>query len=286
MGRRPTAWASIFALAALAAGCGGPAAPDDGRLRVAASVFPLADVVRQIGGEHVAVVTLLPPGATPHGFQPHARQVEELARCRLLLTVGRGMDPWAAQAAKAGGRPIRILELATGGEHADPHVWLDPLLLKAFVPQVVAELAKLDPPHKADFETRAAAFIAELDRLDAEYREALSKVKVKAFVTFHPSFTHLAKRYGLTQATLARSHAEEGGARALEHVVEFVKEHKLKAVFAEPQFPADKLAWLEEQTGARIGRLDPLGNPRAGGYDSYLAMMRSNLKALVAAMSE
>jgi len=289
--RRPVVAAALAVLVSIAApGCGSdePESRATDKLSVAASIFPLADVAKQIGGEHVEVATLLPPGATPHGFEPQPRQVEQLADCRLLLAVGLGVDPWAERAAEAGGAGITVLRMgkAAGADAADPHLWLDPALMKTFAAAVADEMAKLDPPNAAHYRERGAAFADEVDKLDAEYREALGEVKGRAFVSFHPAFSHVAKRYGLTQATLAASHASEGGPAALERVVEFVKEHRIKVVFAEPQFPAEKLRWLEEQTGASVSRLDPLGNPAVDGYGSYLDMMRSNLGALVTALSE
>ena len=281
----------IAAVAAVGCGGGEGDAAKTGTLCVAASIFPLADVARQIGGGDAEVVTLLPPGTSPHGFEPQPRQVERLARCRLLLTVGLGADAWAERAAQAAGTTIRQLQFAdaTGrgaSRDGDPHRWLDPVRMKTFAAAVAEAMADLDPAHAAAFRERGKAFAGELDKLDADHREALGKLKRKAFVSFHPAFTHLAARYGLTQAAVAESHAEEGGPATLEHVVRFVRENKLKIVFAEPQLPAEKLEWLKEQTGASVGRLDPIGNPAVEGYDSYLAMMRSNLKSLVAAMSE
>ncbi len=275
----------------LAAGCGHEDAAQSGKLQVAASIFPLADVARQIGGDNVEVVTLLPPGASPHGFEPQPRQVEQLARCRLLLTIGADADPWAARVARASGANIKTLPFAgVAGQsdvgNGDPHGWLDPVRMKTFTEAVAEAMAQLDPAHADAYAARAKVFIAELDKLDAEHRDTLGKLKSKAFASFHPAFTHLAARYGLKQAALADPHADEGGPEQLEHVVEFVRSHKLKVVFAEPQFPAEKLQWIQEQTGVSVGRLDPIGNPDATGYDTYLAMMRSNLRTLAAAMSE
>jgi zinc transport system substrate-binding protein len=297
--KRPTCAAALVLVALLVwAGCG-PERPrqDGGKPVVTASIFPLADAARQVGGGRIRVVTLLPPGTTPHGFDPEPAQAEQLAHSRLLLMVGLGMDSWAERCAEASGADIRIVRFAraveeqapeTGDEHgpSDPHLWLDPVLMKGFVPVLVDELVRLDPAGAAGYRRRGKTFEAELAKLDREYRDALDGLKGKAFLSFHPAFTHLAARYGLEQATLTSSHAQEGGPASLEHAVEFVKEHKLKAVFAEPQFPADKLQWLTEQTGASVERLDPLGNPNVEGYASYLAMMRSNLKALVAALSD
>lgn len=279
-------------VSALAAGCGrDESAARSGKLKVAASIFPLADVARQIGGGDIEIVTLLPPGASPHGFEPQPQQVEQLAQCRLLLTIGLGADTWAGRAARAGGARIRTLPFAGaaaqyGLDNADPHGWLDPVRMKQFASAVAEVMAELDPAHAAAYGERGKAFAGELDKLDAECRETFGKLKTRAFVSFHPAFSHLAARYGLKQATLAESHADEGGPAMLENVVRFVRANKLKVVFAEPQFPAEKLRWLKEQTGVSVGRLDPIGDPAVKGYDSYLAMMRSNLKALAAAMSE
>jgi zinc transport system substrate-binding protein len=306
----------LFVLAVVGCGDGGRsgsdgARPRGGKLRVVASIFPLADVAREVGGDRVAVTTLLPPGASPHGFEPQPLQAEALSRADLLLVVGMEMDPWAERSAKATGTSIPVLDLAEAvgeeqhdepgshdadehphaGEdhhhhaHGDPHLWLDPVLMKEYVAALAATLADLDPDHAGGYRDRADAFAAKLDALDREYRRKLADAKTKAFVTFHPAFSHLAERYGLEQTAMTGSHADEGGPEQLEHVVAFVKKHNLNVVFAEPQFPAEKLAWLREQTGAHVGRLDPLGGPDSAGYDGYLAMMRSNLAELAKALA-
>ncbi len=285
-------------------GCGGGDAGGQvgGRLKVAASIFPLADVARQIGGDDVAVVTLLPPGISPHGFEPRPRQAEQLAGSRLLLVVGLGMDAWAEESAKASGTSVKTIRFADTVEHGHisrgageqhgrdyagaPHMWLDPLLMKSFVDAVAEAMAELDPAHAEGYRRRSEGYTAELERLDADYRRVLGKTKGKAFVSFHPAFTYLAARYGLEQAAIVQSHSSGFGSEALERVVKFIREHDLKVIFAEPHFAADKLTWLKEQTGVEVGRLDPLGNPAVEGYRTYLEMMRSNLRALSAALTK
>jgi len=273
------------------------------------------------------VVTLLPPGQTPHGFQPRPRQVERVAQARLLLTVGLGMDVWAERAAKAAGRSdLAILEFSeavtaapikvepyghkehdheqgedvghdrTEHEHGrhetpdhrhaagDPHVWLDPVLVKTYVRALADALARIDPAHAADYRTRRDAYSAELDRLDADYRRTLGSARIKAFVSFHSAFTYTAERYGLKQAAVF--HAERGGIgpKDLEAVIGFVKANGIKVLFAEPQFPLERLAPLVEQTGATVRTLDPLGDPNVPDRESYVALMRSNLAVLADAL--
>lgn len=282
--------------------------PAGGRLAVAATIFPLADVVRRVGGEDVDARCLLPPGQSPHSFQATPEHVEMLRQVRLLIRVGLGVDDWAGQIIQAAGREgIRVLAVAKalelpaltapdgptsgqagGHDHdsGDPHIWLDPVVMRRFVYTVADSLAQMDSPHADGYRRRADAYRKELAGLDEEYRRVLGGVKHKHFVTFHPAFTYVARRYGLVQMSLHAADAEDFGAGRLEDVEDFIRRHNVRAIFVEPQFPAERLKALAERCGAKIGRLDPLGSPALKGYDSYLAMMRSNLESLRAGLED
>ncbi len=324
----------LMLLAACLAGCSEAESQGraDGKVRVVATLFPLADVAQRIGGEHVQSTSLLAPGQTPHGFSLDPRRMEQLFAADLALVVGAGVDDWAARAlATARRREIAVLELARVGEfrqlyeelqedgratgeaheaeahpghedhahdahedheghaheahagHAhegDPHVWLDPVFMQAFARAIAAELARLDPAHAADYARNLQQYLTELQALDAEYRRVLSRVPRKEFVTFHPAFTYVAQRYGLEQRTLRGGDAEGFGPQHLEEVTAFLDRHHVQAVFAEPQFPPDLLQQLARRTGATVAVLDPLGSPGVEGYDTYVALMRSNLRTL------
>lgn len=337
MAHRALAAASFVALVALlAAGCGSDAAPTDGtdRIEVVATIFPLADVVREIGGERVSVACLLAAGESPHDFQPTARDAERLAQADLLVMVGLGVDEWAARAAGAmSGQGQAVLALgedpelverleapatrpaatgaadahehehghdspagdehdhARGHDHAhahggltDPHVWLDPVFMKHFVRRIAARLIEIDPDHAAAYERNRDAYLARLDDLDAEYRRRLADVDRRVFVTYHAAFTYIARRYGLEAESLHSPDAGGFGAGRLERMAEFIRDHDVQAIFVEPQFPRERLDALAERTGVAAGTLDPLGDPNRPAYDGYIAMMRSNLDALVEAL--
>lgn len=319
LGTRVAPAAALVAAVLLIGGCDGgdDTPPAGGRVKVVASIFPLADVARAVGGDHVEVSTLLPPGQTAHGFEPSPRQVERVAEARLVLTVGLGMDLWAENAARRVAQPdLTILEFhaavsdamddgdahkqehehepeaeaeGEAGEHhhheaGDPHLWLDPVRMKVYVQALAEELAVMDSANAADYRTRGDAYRAELDRLDADYRRVLGTAKIKAFISYHSAFTYTAARYGLTQEAVF--HADRGGIgpKHLEKVIDFVSEHRIKVIFAEPQFPVDRLKPLVDQTGVTVRTLDPLGDPNVPGRDSYLALMRTNLATLAEAL--
>jgi ABC-type Zn uptake system ZnuABC Zn-binding protein ZnuA len=324
--------------AALAAGCEKEKIPPPdrpGKVVVVASIFPIADLVKQIGGDHVEVQCLLDPGVSPHGFSAKASHVERISKARLLVMVGMGLDEWARKAADQASGNARLVELtkdpdflqvyrsqagapagsqdanlppaaatasapataAPGesreaeGEHhhhegADPHVWLSPLFMEAFTTTLVGELAKVDPASASLYLARGRNYIEDLRRLDQDYRKTLSAVKTRSFLTYHEAFGYIAQRYGLEQMAVDEIGVGSVGAGRLEAVRKFLKDNKVQAIFVEPQYPAEKLETLARETGAKVGRLDPEGNPNVPGYDSYLAMMRSNLRELAKGLGE
>src|SRR5512140_3194235 len=117
-------------------------------VRVVATIFPVADIVQQIGRDAVDVITLLPPGASPHTFEPTPAQMREVAEARVFVRVGAGLDSWTEKLLAARNPTLTILTLtdgvrllsltethadepaAGGGHGGDPHIWLDPLLVR------------------------------------------------------------------------------------------------------------------------------------------------------------
>jgi zinc transport system substrate-binding protein len=294
-------------------------------IRVTGSIFPLTDVLKQVGSDRVETDTLLPPGQTPHGYEPTPALAEKLATSRLLVMVGLGIDDWARRGAvAAGGRGPRIVELGAvlsagqptsglGGEtghshektqehgheadhdadhgghdHAgtDPHVWLDPVVMMRFADAIAGALSEVDPAGRETYFRNAAGFRKELEDLDRLCASRLKQVPHKEFVTLHAAFGLFAKRYGLAQLALRHTHAEETGPKQMEDLVAFIRKHQVKVVFAEPQFPPEKLLAIARQAGVGTAMLDPIGARGVPGHDSYVALMKTNLDALVDALSK
>jgi zinc transport system substrate-binding protein len=308
--RQLAVMAVVISAAGLLAGCGDDnASANDGKVDVVATIFPLADVTRQIGGEHVHVATLLGAGQTPHEFQQTAAHKKALARADLVVRVGMGVDGWAVRALGRSGAEVLTLSDdgsfldAPAAEHehehenhaahednghahgdGDPHVWLDPVFMQHFAGKIAEALIALDPEHESDYRANLEIYLAQLRQLDQDYRQRLAGAARKHFVTFHPAFSYVAARYGLEQMSIHGPDASGYGPRRLQEVIDFIREHDVAAIFIEPQFPRDRLDELARRSGVEVGVLDPLGNPGRDGYDSYLAMMRSNLESLAAAL--
>ncbi len=306
--KRATLLLAALAAAVMSAGTGcNRAEPDDARLRIVASIHPLADLARQVVGDqadgHVGVI--VPPGATPHGFEMTTDRVRDLARAEIVLVVGLGLDAWADRAAASVAPDARVLSMAQmlgrddhhSHDHAhnhddhhhhagpNPHLWLDPVLAERWVLALGEQLARVRPEQAEHFRGNAAAVAESLRRLHAEHEQALADVPRRQLVTFHNAFDLLAERYGLeVVAHLTPVELSPGGEvvpARLRAAINAVRTHELDVVYAEPQFPDAAVRALQRETGVQVLRLDPIGHPGRDGYDSYQAMMRSNLATLV-----
>lgn len=172
----------------------------------------------------------------------------------------------------------------------DPHVWLSPALAAIEVRNIEQALSQAAPEHKDEFAKNADAYVAELERLDQDYRQALSGTKRKDFITQHAAFGYLAKEYGLTQVPIAGlSPDQEPSAEQMAEIVAFAKEHNITTVFFE-SFVSSKVAEaIASEIGAKTAVLHTIESiseeDRANNAD-YIGLMRQNLEALQKALNE
>jgi len=282
-----------------------------GRLALA-TILPLADMARNVAGDRFEVETLLPPGASPHTFEPTARELMALHDADIVFKIGLDLELWADKLlSAAGGERLRVVTVSGGidlipndpkeadahGHHHDdghahgagefnPHVWLDPVNAVSIVGTMAEAFAEVDPEGARVYAANAARYVNELARVDAEYRQALSKLDSRRVVAFHNSFSYLARRYGIEVVGLIEeSPGKEPGARHVRGLIDRIRELGVRVVIVEPQLSPKVAEALARDAGASVVRVDPLGDPADPERATYLALMRSNLKALVEGLS-
>jgi zinc transport system substrate-binding protein len=267
-------------------------------VRVVVTLFPLADLVRQVGGDAVQVATLLPPGASPHTFVPTPEQVRAVAQAAVFVEVGAGLDRWAEKLRAARGGPMTVVTLTAGvpllnaardhGEFhgGDPHVWLDPILVRDHcVPAILRALSQANPARQAAFEQGASDLTAALTRLDADIRGALAAVANRNYVAFHSAWRYFGKRYELHEVGVVESFpGKEPSAREVAALIEQARAAGVKVVLVEPQFNPRMAEQIAHDIGAHLAVLDPLGGPDLPGRTNYLELMRYNVQAFAKAL--
>lgn len=285
-------WLILIGVAA----CGGEteslsAAP--GRMLVVASIAPLADFVQQVGGDHVQVITLVPPGASPHTYELTPAQAEQVARASLLVLNGVELEYWADKLVQSAGNPslivvdtskgIEIMAVEASGTGGNPHIWLDPRNAIVQVEHIREALLRVDPAHADNYRAKAKRYSAELWELDREISNEVATWSSRQFIAFHPAWVYFARRYGLEQAAvIERSPGREPSPAEVARIVETARRIKAKAIFAEPQFSSKAAQTIAEESGAQVLFLDPLGSSLDD--PSYLSLMRYNLSQMAEAL--
>jgi manganese/zinc/iron transport system substrate-binding protein len=294
-------------------GCSnGPPAFSGPPVRVLATTTLVADLATRVGGDRVKVDVLMGPGVDPHRYQPTASDLQRLREAHLVLFNGLHLEGKMADLfAKSGGRmrAVGVAEAldraklraadADGGEH-DPHVWFDVKLWADCVAPVRDALAALDPAGRSAYEANAAAYLKELDALDAEVRAAVGQLPAarRKLVTSHDAFGYFGRAYGFEVKGLQGvSTASETGIRDRDDLARHLGSNRVPAVFTETSVPDEGLkAVLEtcrrdyKHEVKLIGGDDALYSDALGPRDAptgtYVGMVRHNVKVVVAALRE
>lgn len=274
------------------------------KINIVVSIYPLRDIAKQVGGDMVNVDFIVPPGASPHTFEPTPSDMKKITNAKALVIIGSGLEFWAERAIRAAGRKeLKVIVLSKGmpliheshthghaetghaGDMADPHIWLDPILAKEITGRITAALIEMDSAHRAFYEKRSAEFSKELTALDARTAEAVRGFKTKEYVTFHAAWNYFSKRYGLRVAeVIEESPGKEASPKHLARIVKHIKQSGSKVVFAEPQFNPKMAEVIAKEAGAQVLFLDPYGGPDIKGRDTYIGLMNYNLSTLEKAM--
>jgi zinc transport system substrate-binding protein len=275
---------------------------------VAATIVPLGDFCRQIGGDLVRVQVLIPPGASPHVFEPAPSVMARAAQARVFVYIGAGLEPWATKLLHSwGSKDLVVVKAAEGiplldmAEHhhpdeateehgqaethtahlaGNPHVWLDPVLAQGICRKIAAAFIQADPEHKPQYEANLQAYLAALAALDREIEAHSRSWRLRDFVSFHPAFSYFARRYGLHDVgTIEAAPGREPTPRHLQDLVAAIRHYGIKVVFAEPQFNPRVAEVIAQEAGVKVLMLDPVGGRPPYGND-YLRLMRHNLATL------
>jgi ABC-type Zn uptake system ZnuABC Zn-binding protein ZnuA len=274
-----------LALALLAA----PAALAAEPLRVVATIEPLCMLAREAGGELATCTTLVPPGASPHAFEPRPSAMAAVARADLLLRAGNGIDDWAEPLASSGELRWHVLGPECARVDAGcAHFWLDPKRAGHAFAGPLASLLAARAPEQADaLAARATSFGAALLAATYDAMAELEGARGASFVAFHPAWSGFAGFFGLVDLGAIQSHgAEEPTPHRLAELIRSARAANVRAVLIEPQLDPHTGRIVAEELGARVVTVDPLGDPRDPARASYTALLVWNARQLASALAE
>lgn len=279
-------------------GCSSPAPTTSvQQMVVATSISPLADLIRQVGGNKVKVINLVPSGSDPHEYEPKPTDVREVASSSLFFANGVGEELYLNKViANAANPKLRTVILSDGlpilgkeqGSLGNPHLWLDVQNAKSYVEKIRDALSQTYPDQKAYFSQNATSYLAKLTQLDQWIQTQISTLPPadRKMVVLHDAWVYYAKRYGLTfvQPLLHTGEAEPS-AKDYADLINLVRQQKVRAVFSEAGFNPKLAQQLASETGVKY--IDSLHDDTLGDTpdnNSYVAMMKSNTNSIVSAL--
>jgi zinc transport system substrate-binding protein len=270
-------------------------------LPVTVTLLPQRFFVERIGGPHVRVTVMVPPGADAHTYEPRPRQMAELSRSRLYFAVGDPFESiWLAKF-KAANRELPVVNTDAGIEklpmtddddehgHAhpaasgagsqaglrDPHIWLSPPLVKIQAAHIRDGLVGADPAHRADYEANYGRFVQELDALDGELRGIFQDLKPgqREFMIFHPAWGYFAQAYGLVQAPI-EVHGKDPRPAQLARLIDHARERGIRAIFVQPQRSTRAAETIAKAIGGAVVVADDLAPDWAENLRRVAVKMR------------
>ena len=295
-------------------GCGtqpADTAAGDGRLRVLTSFYPMYDFACKIGGDCIDVTNMVPSGTEPHDWEPSTNDLKNLEKADVFIYNGADMEPWADDLLVSRSDTLHVVEASenvelrtTDGEHEhahehegadhhhgdfDPHVWLDPENAKIEMEAIKDALCAADPENSTVFQSNYEKYAAELDALDAEFREKLAPLPNRTIVVAHEAFGYLCDAYGLTQVGIeGLSPDSEPDPGRMAEVIDFVREHSISTIFFEELVSPKVAEAIASETGAQAKMLSPLeglSDEQAAAGADYFSVMHDNLAALMEALN-
>jgi manganese/iron transport system substrate-binding protein len=258
----------------------------------------LADMARNVAGEHADVDSLTKPGSEIHGYEPTPRDIVKTQRASLVLWNGLNLERWFEKffenvrgvpqvVLTQGIEPMGITEGPYTGR-ANPHAWMSPANALVYVENIRAALARVDPAHAAAYATNAAAYSAKIRALDAPVRAQIERIPAaqRWLVTSEGAFSYLCRDYGLRQLYLWPINADaQGTPQQVRRVIDLVREHKIPVVFSESTISDKPARQVAKETGARYGGVlyvDSLTDA-SGPAPTYLDLLRYNADTIVRA---
>lgn len=274
------------------------ATPGAEAITVVTTTTVFADMVRNVGGSHVLVTSLVPNGGDVHTYSPKPSDVRAVAVAKVIFMNGLGLDDWLVSVVGSAntsapvvalGNNLPGVQLLTGEEPGteNPHLWMDVRYAELYVDRIKSTLTQVDPSNAADYAANAAAYTGNLEALDGWVRAQIATIPAdnRKLVTFHDAFPYFAREYGITIVGVAvEAPGQDPSAGQMAALVQAIKEAGVKAIFSENQFPPKLVDEIAEETGATVVSDlydDALGDPPVTSYE---AVIEWDVDALVGAL--
>lgn len=253
-----------------------------GKPIISVSIPPQAFFVEKIAKDSVEINILIPPNSDEHTMEFKPQALKKLEQSKIYFLADLELEKILGEKFKSVLKNVKIVNINKGihllegghdhehehdhdGHHAeeehdghnDPHVWLDPVLVKKLAQNITQALVQSFPKNKEFYEANLANFLKELEQMDAQIAEKLKNIKRNEFIVYHPSWAYLAKRYNLVQIPVEID-GKEPKSKDLQNLIKLAKEKDIRVIFVQPGFPENSAKVLAKELNAQIVSINHL----------------------------
>ncbi len=247
------------------------------KINVVVSIMPLAEFAEKVGRDKASVSVMVPPGASPHTYEPTPGQLVKLSKAKLYVKVGSPIEfelVWLDKILSAN-KDIFVVDVSYGiefmnvvykhnyeqNEHHyigdDPHIWLSPKNAKIMVENICNGFVSIDPDNKEYYSENKRSYLRELDELDLEIEILLADKINRRFMVYHPSWAYFARDYNLEQIPIEKG-GKEPTARSIQFLIEQARIQNIRVIFASPQFNTESAEVIAREIKGQVVLIDPL----------------------------
>jgi zinc transport system substrate-binding protein len=269
--------------------------------KVAASIFALYDITRNIAGDKIEVINLLKAQSNPHAFELSPSVMIQLRDTNVLFIISHGIDNWAINASKGVDdieivpvdKNINLMEYQYDHEEEgheeeetegkDPHYWLSVQNAKIMAKNIQGKLTEISPENAVYFDENYEKFSQELDSLYDYGKAKLSSLENNKMIVFHESMNYFANEFGLDiVGVFEPSPGIQASPKFLKDIYDTAKNHQVKALFSEPQLPSATIKPFTQDLNLKLYVLDPMES--STDQNSYIKIMKKNIDTIEEAL--
>ncbi len=254
------------------------------KIIVGVTILPQVEFVEKVGGDKVKVMAMVPPGASPHTYEPTPNQMIDLSNAKMYAKIGTDIEFELGSMDKISNlnkgmlivdcsKGIELREMSEEDKKADasddnktyeegtvvkdPHIWLSARNAKIMVENIYEGLVEVDPADKEYYKKNKDLYIAELDKVDTEISEKLSNLNNRKILVYHPAWGYFCRDYNLTQVAIEKE-GKEPTLQGIENLIKQAKENNITIIFAEPQFSTKSAEVVAKEINGKVILIDPL----------------------------
>lgn len=265
------------------------------KIKVVASFYPIWEFAKNVGGERAEVSMLMPPGVSPHEFEPTPSAIKQLNEADIFIINGAGLESWAPNLIQGvssqklvvvdSSKGIKLIESQDpDAQGSDPHIWLAPPLAKMQVENIKEAFIKADPAGSEYYKENAMKYKAKLDELDKKIRETFSTCKKKDILIAHATLGYFCKEYNCNQIPIEGINEEgEPTPAELALIVRQAQEKNVSAVYFENLISPKSAKALADEINGKVlvfNTVHGLNSTEEALGENYITLMEKNIDAI------